>query len=285
MVRKECSTIEREFLISALQGGIRLDERQFLDQRSLSFSISEDGSSVDCLLGSTRVMAHVSATITKPRPDRPFEGLFQVFSEINPIASHDYETGRSSEEELEISRMLDKSLTRARVVDREALCILAGQKVWSIRVDLLFLNDEGNLLDCASIAAMTALRNFRRPDVTLEGEDITIHSTQERIPVNLMLHHFPICLTFALFELPKTCIILDPSLLEERICSGKMTLAINTQKEICVVNKSGGVPLEVDEIMRLVKIASVKVREIDELIRKTVEKESIKFNLSALQDR
>ena len=37
-----------------------------------------------------------------------------------------------------------------------------------------FLDDEGNMLDCASIAAITALRHFRRPDVTVIGEEVTI---------------------------------------------------------------------------------------------------------------
>lgn len=127
-------------------------------------------------------------------------------------------------------------------MDREALCIVAGQKVssslvlgtavlealtdfcwkvWSIRVDAHFLDDEGNMLDCASIAAMTALRHFRRPDVTVIGEEVTIasllvlsrgprhslgadllclqHSMTERVPVPLAIHHSPFCQTFAFF--------------------------------------------------------------------------------------
>jgi exosome complex RNA-binding protein Rrp42 (RNase PH superfamily) len=36
------------------------------------------------------------------------------------------------------------------------------------------------LLDCASIAAITALRHFRKPDVTVNGEDITIVSGSEK---------------------------------------------------------------------------------------------------------
>lgn len=39
-----------------------------------------------------------------------------------------------------------------------------------------FLDDEGNMLDCASIAAITALRHFRRPDVTVIGEEVTVVS-------------------------------------------------------------------------------------------------------------
>jgi hypothetical protein len=36
---------------------------------------------------------------------------------------------RPSEEEVLISRMLDKVLKRSDVVDKESLCILAGQRV------------------------------------------------------------------------------------------------------------------------------------------------------------
>ena len=39
-----------------------------------------------------------------------------------------------------------------------------------------FLDDEGNMLDCASIAAITALGHFRRPDVTVIGEEVTVVS-------------------------------------------------------------------------------------------------------------
>lgn len=97
-------------------------------------------------------------------------------------------------------------------------------QVWSIRVDVHFLDDEGNMLDCASIAAMTALRHFRKPDATVVGEEVTIvrlslspslalpprtqtdslmltlqHSMSERVPVALAVHHSPACLTFAFF--------------------------------------------------------------------------------------
>lgn len=81
-----------------------------------------------------------------------------------------------SEEEVLISRVVEKSLRRSRAIDTEGLCIVAGEKVWQIRVDLLFLDHDGNLIDCASIAAITALLHFRRPDVTVIGEDVTIVS-------------------------------------------------------------------------------------------------------------
>lgn len=73
--------------------------------------------------------------------------------------------------------MLEKSIRRTEAIDREALCIIAGEKVWQLRLTLHFLSDSGNLLDCASLASMAALRHFRKPDVEVIGDEITVVST------------------------------------------------------------------------------------------------------------
>lgn len=40
------------------------------------------------------ILAQVSATIVKPRDDRPYEGFLLINSEIGPMASSVYENGR-----------------------------------------------------------------------------------------------------------------------------------------------------------------------------------------------
>lgn len=40
-------------------------------------------------------------------------------------------------------------------------------------MDVHILDHDGNLLDCAVIAASTALLHYRRPDVTVSGEDVS----------------------------------------------------------------------------------------------------------------
>ena len=45
-------------------------------------------------------------------------------------------------------------------------------QVWQLRLTLHFLADAGNLLDCASMAAMTALRHFRKPEVEVTGNEV-----------------------------------------------------------------------------------------------------------------
>jgi len=65
-------------------------------------------------------------------------------------------------------------------VDMESLCITAGSRVWTVRVDVHVLNYDGNVVDAASVAAIAALMHFRRPDVSVCGEDVVIHSPTER---------------------------------------------------------------------------------------------------------
>lgn len=47
-----------------------------------------------------------------------------------------------------------------------------------MRVDVRVLDDDGALLDCASLAAVAALYHFRRPNVTVEPNRTIIVSFQ-----------------------------------------------------------------------------------------------------------
>ena len=64
---------------------------------------------------------------------RPNEGTLRFNVEYSPMASSEFEGGRHSEAGMEMIRLLEQVLRNSRAVDREALCVLAGQKVssWS----------------------------------------------------------------------------------------------------------------------------------------------------------
>ncbi|KAG2183630.1 hypothetical protein INT43_006638 [Umbelopsis isabellina] len=273
MVREaEPSLNEKQFVLRALKDGLRTDGRRPYDFRSIQISFLSEYGHVQIQLGRTRVTrvsAKVTAEVVRPRPDKPTEGLLLFNTEISPMASPAFEIGRPSEEEVLISRTIEKALRRSRAVDTEGLCIVAGEKVWSIRVDLHFFDHEGNLVDCASIAAITALLHFRRPDVTVIGEEVTIHPMDQRNPVPLSVHHIPICVSFSFFA-DGELLVVDPSIIEEQIREGDMTIAMNIHKEICALSKAGGIPLEMDQIIRCSKIATTKTAEITELIQKAL---------------
>ena len=132
---------------------------------------------------------------------------------------------------------MERGIKDSRAVDTESLCIVAGAKVWSLRVDIHVLDHVGNIIDCAAIgptsdpsglcrltgadgvgvaATITALLNFRRPDVTVGGDgEVVIHSLEEREPVPLSIHHIPICVSFGIFE--GGALVVDPDLKEELV--------------------------------------------------------------------
>lgn len=110
----------------------------------------------------------------RPSQGSATEGSIIFNTEYSTIASPFFEADNWSQQELKTSRMLEKAFKKSRAVDTEGLCIIAGEKVWAIRVDIRVLDNEGNILDCAGLATMAALMHFKRPDVTVSGVDVVL---------------------------------------------------------------------------------------------------------------
>ncbi|XP_030278892.1 exosome complex component RRP45 isoform X2 [Sparus aurata] len=221
-------------------------------------------------LGKTRVMAQVSCELVAPKESRPNEGIMFFNIELSPMASPTFEQGRQSELSVKLNRQLERCLRNSKCIDTESLCVVSGEKVWQIRVDVHMLNHDGNLMDAASIAAITALCHFRRPDVGIQGDEVTVYSPEERDPIPLSIYHMPISVSFSFFQ-QGTYLLVDPCEREERVMDGLLMIAMNKHREICSIQSSGGIMLLKEQVMRCSKIASVKVSEITELISKALE--------------
>ncbi|XP_050415168.1 exosome complex component RRP45 [Patella vulgata] len=264
------STCERDFILSVIADRKRIDGRQTYDYRKIKIVFGIDRGCCSVELGKTRVLAQVSCEVTEPQQTRPTDGILFMNVELSPMACPSFESGRLSDEGVELNRLLERCIKESRCLDTESLCIVAGQKVWTIRIDIHVLNQEGNILDCASIAAITALVHFRRPDVTVSGEDVTIHDLDDRDPVPLSVHHMPICVSFAFFDQGKFLLV-DPENGEEKVMDGKMVIGMNKHREICTLQITGDMLLLKEQVLRCSNIAVVKVQEISELIQTALE--------------
>ncbi|XP_054781674.1 exosome complex component RRP45B-like isoform X2 [Prosopis cineraria] len=127
----------------------------------------EDGSS-EVQLGHTHVMAFVTSLLVQPYRCRPNEGTVSMYTEFSPTEDPSYEQGRAGESAVELGRIMDRGL---RPVDTESLRVPFGKLVWAIRIDIHVLDNGGNLVDAANIAALAALLTFQRPECILRGED------------------------------------------------------------------------------------------------------------------
>ncbi|XP_030593081.1 exosome complex component RRP45-like isoform X2 [Archocentrus centrarchus] len=263
------SNCERDFLLKAIEDKKRLDGRQTYDYRKIKISFGTDYGCCFVDLGQTRVMAQVSCELVAPKENRPNEGIMFFNIELSPMASPAFEQGRQSELSVKLNRQLERCLRNSKCIDTESLCVMSGEKVWQIRVDVHTLNNDGNLMDAASIAAITALCHFRRPDVSIQGQEVTVYSPEERDPIPLSIYHMPISVSFAFFQLG-TYLLVDPCEREERVMDGLLMIAMNKHREICSIQSSGGIMLLKEQVMRCSKIAAVKVSEITELINEAL---------------
>lgn len=256
----EISSNERDFVFEALKQGIRMDNRKLDEFREAEIVFGEEFGYVDVKLGGTRVVCRVSGEIAQPYEDRPFEGVFTVTTEINPMASAMFENGRQSNDELLITRTIEKAVRRSGALDLESLCLIAGSKCWAIRADVHFLDCDGGFIDASCLAVMASLMHFKKNDVSVSGEQIIIHSLEEKEPVGLSILHIPVCVTFAFFnpddikdnikgDDTNEIYVIDPTLKEELLSDGMFTITINKNREICQISKAGGLPMDAITLM------------------------------------
>lgn len=241
---------------------------------------------------SHRILAKVSAEVTVPYTDRPFDGIFTITTELSPMASPAFEVNRPTETEVLLSRLLEKTVRRSNALDTESLCLVAGQKCWSIRVDLHVLSHDGNLIDASCLAVVAALRHFRKPDTSIEGEVLTVYTPAEREPVPLSWLHSPFCITFSFYGEEGESVLLDATLLEEQLRGSSCTISLNRHGEICQISKLGGIPGEAVILVQCASAALTKVKEFSTFLdQKLVEdskrrdKGGLIAELSAENDR
>lgn len=121
--------------------------------------------------------------------------------------------------------------------------------------------------DCSCIAAVAALAHFKRPDVTTTGDgEFIIHTPAEKDLIPIVLHHYPICVSYALFEDGKIPVA-DPTLLEERVSEATLVLAVNAYKELCCMHLTGVSLTSPRLIQKCSEIAAERAKRVVEFIK------------------
>ncbi|GMM40941.1 hypothetical protein FOG51_01801 [Hanseniaspora uvarum] len=314
----ELSNTEKKFIVDLLAQNQRLDGRKsLLETRNLNIQINPDtyGDVYVSLITpegkvGTRVHCKITADIVKPKEKRPFEGSFYVNCEINGLTGlqfENYSKPNSISAEGYYTRFLESMILRSNALDLEQLCIIAGEKVWDIRLDLHVLEYDGGFLECASIACLTSLLHFKRPYVEVQNEKIhkVYTDLDDRDGVNLGVLHIPIAVKFNIFQqLPteelikqsnntnsgKELVVIDCTVKEEMLSNGELLVALNKNREIVQFDKPGGVPLQTYRLLELANMALPMVDEITNKILKAIEVDEKKRNkyahlLSAENDR
>ena len=251
-----------------LKEGKRFDNRGPEEFRDLiiekDVSIKAEGS-VRVKLGKTEVIVGIKMAPGEPYADSPAEGNLMVTAEMLPLSSPRFESGPPKIEAIEWARVTDRGLRESGFVDFSKLCIKEGEKVWTVFVDIYSINDDGNLMDAATIGAIAALKIARIPKYDLETNKI-LHEekSDEKLPLT---DHVPVAIS--VHKLGDSLIV-DPTREEEDISETRVTVG-SSKGTISSLQKSNSQALEIDEIKKIFEIAVKVSEEIDAKINEALK--------------
>lgn len=263
--------LQREKIESYLAEGSRLDGRKPEDFREL---IVEDdvsknsASAIRVKFGKTEVLAGVHLSLAVPYPDSPDCGTFMTSAELHPMASQQFDIGRPGINSIELARVIDRGIRESDFIDMKKLCIREGEKVYQVFVDIFAVNDDGNLMDVAGLAALIALGRARMPIYNEEEDKIDGYSETERIPLNKEVLSFSMT-----FHKVGNTIVADVNKEEEAISKFRLTIALgdnNGKPRITAMQKGKSGSINGEDMENILKLAESKWTEMFPKIKEHV---------------
>jgi len=258
IIDQESKKHVKESLIKGVRyDGRKKDEFRPIEIRTGFLTTAEGSAHVKC--GETEVIAGVKMAMEKPYADTPDQGILMVGAELLPFSNPKYESGPPDAVAIEVARVIDRGIRESKSLDNKRLCIKAGEKVWTINVDICPLNDDGNLIDIGSMAAVAAILNARFPCV--ENDKVNYKKkTDEPVPI----HRIPIAITVIKIG---SNLIVDPTELEEQALDARLTVTTIDDGRLCSIQKGGMGTLSIEEIDKMIDLAVHKSSEIRKLIK------------------
>lgn len=262
------ASITIETFRKIFEAGKRFDGRKLLDFRELyiDYTVSKNAEgSARVKLGKTEVVVGVKLTIDKPYPDSMEKGNLMVSGDFLPLASPRIEHGPPKFAAIETPRLVDRAIRESGMIDLKKLVITPGEKVWTVIIDVYPINDDGNLIDAATIGAVVALKNAYVPGIKEDGTVDYKHRTKNKIP--LSSETYP--LSFSFYKIGKA-ILLDPTREEEELCDVRVSLAVSKWNKQYMINscqKTGDMPVSKEEIERMAELLPKKYDELNEKLK------------------
>lgn len=248
------SNLKKDYVYNLMLKGKREDGRAFDEMRDITVEtnvIDKAEGSAKVQYGNTMVLVGVKLQLGTPFPDSPDVGVIITSLELNPIASPTFESGPPRENAIEMARVTDRGIRESGTIDLKKLCITEGEKVWMVFIDVHVLNDEGNILDAASIGAIAALMTATIPaEREGVGEDSPLPIREMPVGISLV-------------DIGGELMV-DPGRNEEAVCDTKISITSNQDGSICAMQKSGEGALSEEQVLKAVTIACEKAAKVRE---------------------
>jgi len=263
----ETSNLTKDKMANMLAEGKRFDSRGLLEFRDLEISSpvsNKAEGSARVKLGKTEVIVGVKMQVGEPYADSPNKGNLMVSGDLLPLASPRFESGPPGFNAIELPRLVDRAIRGSGMIDFKKLVVTEGEKVWTVIIDIYPINDDGNLIDAASIGAIAALRDSTFPALGKDGKIDYSKKTKDKLP--LAKDIAPI--SFSFFKIGNT-LILDPTREEQEASDARVTFGISKWNGQYMTNscqKIGILPFTTEDIATMMDTLPGKFDEINKKI-------------------
>lgn len=242
-----------------LEEGKRFDGRtpfQFRDIEIRKEVSNKAEGSVGVKIGKTEVIVGVKLGVGEPYPDSPDKGNLMVTAEMLPLSSPRFELGPPRIKAIELGRVTDRGLRESGFIELEKLCIKKGEKVWTVFVDVYSINDDGNLMDAATIGAIAALKIAKLPKYDEENNKVLYEEpTKEGIPLT---EKIPVAVSVHKIG---DSLFVDPTREEEDLSESRLTASCY-KGIISSLQKSESGSLEAEELKKMFEIVEKSSKEV-----------------------
>ncbi len=226
--------------------GKRLDGRGPDEYRPITiepgFVVTADGSAL-VRMGDTAVLAGIKLEPGKPFPDTPNAGVLTTNAELVPLSNPTFEPGPPQPGAIEVSRVVDRAIRAAETIDLTRLCVTPGEKSWVCYTDVHVLDHDGNLIDAALLAAVSALAHAIVPAKRFGVREADYA---------LEIQHYPIESTFVRLG---DAIVVDPTFDEEAAAQGRLTVATDEAGRVVAMQKGLVGAFSPDDVKEIVRRA------------------------------
>jgi len=250
--------IQRNKIYNLLLQDKRIDGRGPKDLRPISIQtnlLAKADASALVKMGSTKILTGIKVEVGSPFSDRPDEGIFTVNAELLPLASTTFEPGPPDERGVELARVVDRSLREGKALDLKKLCLVEGEKVYVLFIDIYVLDYDGNYFDPALISALAALATLKIPKY--EVVDGKVEKTDEYFQLELTSLPFSV-----MIGIIGEKFLVDPQIEEEKVLDVSLIIGTDEKGNIVSIQKNSPGPIPINLMDSIMETAVEKTEEI-----------------------
>ncbi|RNA33679.1 exosome complex component RRP43 [Brachionus plicatilis] len=253
-----------EYYLKFIKENCRPDNRRLSDIRPCNVTTNcintVNGSSL-VKLGSTNVTCGINARLCRPKEDRPNKGYVVCNVEVPALCSSknfksstqsssfcQSSVSSSSIEQTQamLSQLMQDIITESKCINEEELCIKEGKLAWVLFIDLICLNNDGNVQDACCVAMISALKNLKLYQIDFNEEEdrpVVKYPLEYR---DFALHSEPVLTT--LFAIEDNILLTDPNKQEEDFMKTFVLVCSVDSQKVCLVRKLGGFCLKIEQL-------------------------------------